>query len=62
MGTYGSAASERSLAATLEAPLGGGFVVHADASYDKADDMRIGGAALTPALRAEALATAALPA
>ena len=62
VGTYGSAASERSLAATLEAPLGGGFVVHADASYDKADDMRIGGAALTPALRAEALATAALPA
>lgn len=62
VGTYGSAANERSLAGTAEVSLGGGFVVHADGSYDKADDLRIGGPALTPALRAEALATAALPA
>lgn len=58
VGTYGSAAKERSLAGTLEVPLPGRFVFHADASYDKADDIRIGGAALTPALRASALQTA----
>lgn len=60
--TYGSAANERSVAGTTELALGGGFVFHADGSYDKADDMRIGGFALTPELRARALATAALPA
>jgi len=59
LATYGSAARERSLGGTLEVPLPGRFVFHADASYDKADDMRIGGAALSPALRATALATAA---
>lgn len=62
IGTYGSAANERSLAGTVEARLGGGFVFHADGSYAKSDDLRIGGPALTPALRADALATAALPA
>jgi len=57
--SYGSAANERSLAGTVEVPLGGGFVAHADASWDRSDDMRIGGYALTPELRAQALATAA---
>ncbi|HXD03155.1 MAG TPA: TonB-dependent receptor [Novosphingobium sp.] len=56
---YGTAAHERSLAGSVEAPLGGGFVAHADGSWDKSDDLRIGGYALTPALRAQALATAA---
>ena len=56
---YGSAAHERSLAGSVEAPLGGGLVAHADGSWDKSDDLRIGGYALTPALRAQALATAA---
>ena len=61
LGTYGSAASERTGAASLEAPLGGGWVIHADGSYLKTDDIRIGGYALTPALRAQALASSLLP-
>ena len=65
VGTFASAASERSLAGTLEVPLGvsadgsSGFVLHADGSWDKSDDLRIGGYALVPALRATALANAA---
>ncbi len=65
VGTYASAASERSLAGTVEVPLGvsadgsSGFVLHADGSWDKSDDLSIGGYALTPALRAAALASAA---
>ena len=57
LGTYGSAANERSGAASVDAPLGGGFVVHADGSYATTDDIRIGGYALSPVLRAEALAS-----
>jgi len=60
-GTYGSAANERSLAASADAPLGGGWVAHADGSYLKSGDLRIGGYALTPALRAEALLSSRLP-
>ncbi|MFC3175296.1 TonB-dependent receptor [Novosphingobium bradum] len=56
---YGSAAHERSAAGSVEVPLGGGFVAHGDGSYDKSDDLAIGGFALTPTLRAQALATAA---
>jgi iron complex outermembrane receptor protein len=55
--TYGSAANERSANATLDAPLGGGFVFHVDGNYTKTDDLRIGGFVLSPALRAEALAS-----
>ncbi|MFT4053604.1 MAG: TonB-dependent receptor [Novosphingobium sp.] len=66
MGTYGSAANERSGSASVDVPVSkgtdGGWVAHVDGSYLKSDDVRIGGHALTPALRAEALATAALPA
>ena len=54
---YGSAANERTGAATIDVPLGGGFVFHADGSYAKTDDLRIGGYALTPELRAAALAS-----
>ncbi|WP_088310791.1 TonB-dependent receptor [Novosphingobium sp. B 225] len=61
MATYGSAANERSGGLSAEVPLGGGWVGHADASYLKTDDLRIGGYALTPALRAEALASSLLP-
>ena len=60
-GAYGSAANERSAAGTVEMPVGNGFVVHADGSWSKSDDIRIGGFALTPALRAEAIATASSP-
>lgn len=61
LGGYGSAANDRSLAASADMPLGDGFVVHADGSYAQSDDMRIGGRALTPALRAQALQSALLP-
>lgn len=62
LGGYASAANERSLAGSAEMPLGGGWVAHVDGSYLKTDDMRIGGYALTPALRGEALASSLLPA
>lgn len=62
MGTYGSAANERSGAGSIDVPLSGGWVAHADGSYLKSDNMRIGGHALTRALRDEALATSLLPA
>lgn len=60
--TYGSASNERSAAAAVDAPIGGGFVAHVDGSYLKTGNMRIGGYALSPEARAEALATAQLPA
>ena len=59
LASYGSAANERSVAGTVDVPLGGGWVAHADGSRAVSDDMKIGGYVLTPALRAQALATAA---
>lgn len=61
LGSYGSAAEERSVAASADVPLGGGFVGHVDGSWLRTGDLRIGGYALSPELRAEALASAALP-
>ncbi len=55
--TFGSAASERTISAKAEAPLGGGFVAHVDGSWSKSNDLRTGGHILTPALRAQALAS-----
>ncbi|PLK27469.1 TonB-dependent receptor [Novosphingobium sp. TH158] len=59
--SYGSAADERTLAGTAAMPLGENFVVHVDGSWSKSDDLRIGGFALTPALRAQAIASSLLP-
>lgn len=59
--TYGSAADERSIGAAGNVAVGPHFVIHADGSYLKTDDIRIGGYALTPAARAQALAAAAGP-
>ena len=56
--TYGSAASERSLGGSVEVPLGKQFVIHADGSYLKTGNQRIGGFVLAPAARAAALANA----
>ena len=56
--TYGSAADERSGNATIDLPLGGGFVLHADGNYSKTDDLEIGGFVLSRELRAEAAASA----
>lgn len=61
LGSYGSAAEERSLSGSADVSLGGGWVAHFDGSYFKSNDLRIGGYALTPALRAEALASSLLP-
>ena len=59
--TYGSAANERSIGGAVDAPVGrSGFVVHADGSYLKTDDLEIGGFALSPRARRQALASAAL--
>ncbi|MFZ4689518.1 MAG: TonB-dependent receptor [Polymorphobacter sp.] len=58
LGTYGSAASERSTAGVIEVPLGDRLVLHADASYAKSNDLRIGGFVLSKPARAAALASA----
>ncbi len=61
IGTYGSAANERTVGAAGDVALGKHFVVHADGSYTKSDNLRIGGFALTDRRRREALATSLLP-
>ena len=57
LGNYGSAATERSVAGVIEVPLGRRFVIHADGSYDKTDDLKIGGYVLSKPARAAALAS-----
>ena len=54
---YGSAANERSANASVDVPLGGGFVAHADGAYSRYDDLEIGGYVLSKTLRTEALAS-----
>lgn len=60
--TYGSAANERSTGGAGDVAVGSHLVLHADDSYSKSDDLKIGGYALTSGKRHEALASAALPA
>jgi iron complex outermembrane receptor protein len=55
--TYATAANERTGNALIDVPLGGQFVFHLDANYSKSDDLRTGGFLLSPALRAQALAS-----
>jgi iron complex outermembrane receptor protein len=55
IGGYGTAADDRSLGSALDVALGGGFVLHADASWRKTGDLRTGGYILSPSLRAEQL-------
>jgi iron complex outermembrane recepter protein len=59
--TYASAAEERSGAVALDAPIAGGLVAHVDGSWLKTGNLRIGGFALSPRARAQALASAQLP-
>jgi len=61
LATYGSAANDRSAAASADVAVGGGWVLHADGSIAKSNDLRIGGHALTLALRGKALASSLLP-
>lgn len=57
IGTYGSAAEERSVSGAVVAPIGTKFVVHVDGSYSKTDDLETGGYILSRERRAEALAS-----
>jgi len=56
-GGYGSAADERSLAGKTEIAIGDSFVIHADGTYLRAGDLRVGGPVLGPVPRAQALAS-----
>ncbi|MBX9796790.1 TonB-dependent receptor [Sphingomonas sp.] len=58
---FGSAATERSFAAAADVKATGNLVLHVDGSYLASDNVRIGGFALTPQQRAQALASARLP-
>ncbi|HTG39549.1 TonB-dependent receptor [Sphingomonas sp.] len=57
IGTYGSAADERSVAGELDVPIAGMIVAHVDGSYLRTDDLRTGGYLLSPGLRAIAAAS-----
>ncbi len=59
IGTYGSAADERSGGAGVDVALSNQIVAHVDGSYRKTDDLRIGGYQLAPGLRREQLEIAA---
>jgi len=56
--TYGSASDERSANATVDVPIAGKWVFHADGNYSRTDDLRIGGFLLSRDLRAQAAASA----
>jgi iron complex outermembrane receptor protein len=58
IGTYASAADERSIGGAVDVPLAGKFVVHADGGYTKSGDLRVGGNVLAPGTRLTALANA----
>jgi iron complex outermembrane receptor protein len=55
--TYGSAADEKSANGTIDVPVGGKWVVHADGNYSRTDDLEIGGFVLSRDLRAQAAAS-----
>ena len=57
IGTYGSAAEERSGFGQIDVPLGGKFVVHLDGSYAKTNDLDTGNFILSAPLRAVAAAS-----
>ena len=58
LASYGSAANERSVAGAVDAPIGGGFVLHVDGSYLKTGDLDTGGFILSRPLREQAAASA----
>lgn len=51
---YASAAKERNVGASINTPLGGGFVAHADGSFFRSSDYRSGGFVFSRPLREEA--------
>ncbi|MYL97876.1 TonB-dependent receptor [Novosphingobium sp. FGD1] len=58
IGSYATAADERALSGSIDAPLGDRFVAHVDASWRKSDDLRTGGHIYSKALRSEMLRSA----
>lgn len=56
--SYGSAATERSVGGAFDVSVGTQFVVHADGSYLKTGNMRVGDYVLAPGARRTALANA----
>lgn len=58
LGTYGSAANERSGSAALDVPVNDRIVLHVDGTYSKADDVETGGYILAAPQRAQAAASA----
>jgi iron complex outermembrane receptor protein len=59
IGSLGSASRERSGGAAVDVPVGKQIVLHADGSYLKTDDLRIGGYVLSPQARTQAITSAA---
>ena len=59
LASFDSVNDEYRVGASLDAPLGGGFVFHIDGSHLDAGDLSVPGYALTDALRADLLADAA---
>jgi len=57
LGTYGSAADERSMAGVVEVPVAGKLVLHADGSFAESGDLGIGDFVLSRPARAAALAS-----
>lgn len=55
LASYGSAADERSINLGLNVPVSQHFIVHADGSYSKSDDLRTGDHILSDELRRQAL-------
>ncbi len=55
--SYGSVSNERSANLSVDVPLGGHFVAHADGNWSKSDDLRTGGHILSKDLREAAAAS-----
>ncbi|GAO38194.1 putative TonB-dependent receptor [Sphingomonas changbaiensis NBRC 104936] len=58
IGTYSSASNQFSGSSALDVPVSDKVVLHLDGSYLDGDDLKIGGYVLSPAARAQALASA----
>lgn len=61
IGSYGSAANQRSVAGSADATVAGPLVLHVDGSWTKSDDLRTGGYILSKQARAAALASVGSP-
>ncbi|WP_257544195.1 TonB-dependent receptor [Sphingopyxis sp. DBS4] len=59
LASYGTAADDKSIGASIDVPVGQRFVVHADGNYRDSNNVRVGGLIYAPALRAHLLDLAA---